>query len=86
MIEPEDISIRYGLPGHEDEYVITIKDYGLEKYIPRSVSQHLAHEVPECFVMNRGSRIEVMTKEPTLELSLDIRMAIVEIFRRRPWL
>lgn len=65
-MEPLNVTVAYGRPGHEDEYVIVIDGFGLNQFIPMAVSDHLedtltAIGVSFDWVMNRGSRIEIRT-------------------------
>ena len=78
------INCNYGRPGHEREYVITINGFNLDNYIPLSISEELQRCFPNTTVLNRGSRIEIMTD--TALLTEAIILKITQIFESRPWL
>lgn len=79
-----EITCRYGLPGHEREYVVIIEGFDHKTYIPDSISDELQKALPETTVLNRGTRIEVMTSKVELEKS--ILQSIERTFEGRPWL
>jgi hypothetical protein len=79
-----EITCRYGLAGHEREYVVIIEGFDHNTYIPKSISDELKKALPDTTVLNRGSRIEVMTSDTGL--GEQIITNIKETLFERPWL
>jgi len=78
------ITCRYGLPGHEREYVVIIDGFDHKTFIPKSISDELKKAFPETTVLNRGTRIEVIT--PDTDLGERIITNIKETLFERPWI
>lgn len=78
------VSCRYGLAGHEHEYVVIIDGFDHKRFIPQSIADALQEALPQTTVLNRGTRLEVMTGQQALETP--ILQSIYKTFSERPWL
>jgi hypothetical protein len=71
------VRVTYGMPGHEGEWVVNIEGFNLKQFIPMVISDDLEEELldqgaDEFTVMNRGSRIEVITDDASTRMQFMI--------------
>lgn len=84
MEEKSRVTIRHGMPGHDREFVVRIRGFGINNFIPQSVSDAIQRDFPEIPVLNRGSRIEVMTLD--VSLADAIMASVNKVLNERPWI
>jgi len=61
----QEARLVFGMPGHEDEYVLRLEGYDTKNFIPPGIEQRLKDTLGELYiVMNRGTRIEIIPVEP----------------------
>lgn len=51
--------IRFGLPGHDGQYVLHVRGFGFERHIPKEKSDELQALLPEWQVDNRGTMLVI---------------------------
>lgn len=58
--------LKWAQPGHESEYLVNIPGYGLSEgvFIPQQINQQIADALPDFYVENRGTRIEITKRQP----------------------
>lgn len=63
-VEKAEAFLRWGIPGHEDEYTLNLEGFDMHNFIHQGISNRIQEALGEgYFVMNRGTRLEIMPQK-----------------------
>ena len=56
--------VEFGLPGHEEEYVLDLEGFDMDHFIPSEIERDLEKELgKEWSISNRGTRLEIVNNK-----------------------